>query len=196
MLDDVRKKMILDIWNKALAKTGALSALFAMLVFGILLLLLSDFKVSLSASIIAFSTSGFLEVFHLNRKADIYSRRQPIYDKDSLFWKFMSHEKKIFQPKMFEEFLYEEMNFKTFGFVDVPGPITITGPFCPRCKGNMLEGVSVKFPGNVRIVFNCMCGFSHKSKKTVSEIIYEISEFKSLPKNDREDVSKHKYLAP
>lgn len=184
---------LLDIIKKALNKIidniGIFSILSTIFVFGISSIFF-NLGFSISLFFVALSLAGFLELFHMQRKTEINKRRQVLYDRFSLFDSFISSKKKIFYPEMIKEFTYNNLSFRLIGFEDVPGPITISGPFCPRCKADVLESVVFKFPGRTKIFFKCICGFSNQSKKTKEEIVNEIAQLKRLPA-DRPKITTH-----
>jgi hypothetical protein len=134
-----------------------------------------ELKTALLIGLCFFGFSGALEVFHRQRKFDLETRNQPI-DIHSIFENMLIKYKKVWHIKTHKEFEYRGFHFRAIGFDEVPeGPVTIAGPLCPTCQGNLSVDTGTKFPGRHYITFKCLCGFSQKSTRTEPEIIKEVA---------------------
>jgi len=179
-MDDKLWDVITKHMDRAANAVGVLTLLLTTGVFGVCALIF-ELKTAALSSFCFFGFSGALEVFHRQRKSDINKRNQPI-NINTLFENMLLKYREIWHLKIYKEFNYRCFLFRTIGFEEVPeGPITIAGPLCPTCKGNLSVEVGTRFPGRYKITFKCLCGFSQESDKTEPEIIKEVASHNRIP---------------
>lgn len=127
-------------------------------------------------AITAFSVFCYLELVHSKAKASIMERSQcyekwhPIY-----YIKGSKTKPNLFNMKVANQFMYEGFRFNVITVNDSNVPFEVTYPLCPRCKDNnfLVQRTKVRFPGRVKIIFKCSCGFSKISNKTEIELYKE-----------------------
>jgi hypothetical protein len=179
-MNDKMWELLTKHLDRAANAVGVLTLLLTVGVFGIS----ANFFEFRTASLIGlcfFGFSGALEVFHRQRKSDLDNRNQSL-DINSLFENMLIKYKKVWHLKIHKEFKYRGLLFRTIGFEEVPeGPVTIAGPLCPTCQGNLYAETETKFPGRHSITFKCLCGFSQKSDRTEPEIIKEVASQNRVP---------------
>jgi len=165
----MKTPLIIDRWLQESEKRVTVFTLLAgIAAFGIGAAFLGPLN-GLYLALGTFAAVGALDVFHTNTKARLKERQAPFIEPESELF-FAAINQKGRHPKVIEEFPHGGLLFETRGFDEVPGGISLSFPFCPRCKNKVFERVCVRFPGRQQIVFHCSCGFSQPSQQTLSEV--------------------------
>ena len=178
---DIIKTFFNNLFDKAFEKVGLPTIFISMFTFGISSFFLDIFH-STFLSISIFSIVGLFEFIKINSKSNIDKRRNPIHERHELYYTIML-KKGLEEPLIVDEFNYNGFLFRTLGFDEIPVALTVAGPLCPRCKSILVETIKFIFPCHYNIIFYCICGFSKKSNKTESEMIFDLFEFKNIPRD-------------
>lgn len=167
--DKMKTPVIIDRWLQESEKHVTVFTLLAgIAAFGFGAAFLGPLN-GLYLSLGTFAAVGALDVLHANAKADLQKRQAPFIEPEGDFF-FAAIQHKGWKPVVIEKFPHGGLVFETLGFVELPGGISLSYPFCPRCKNKVFERVRVRFPGRQKIVFHCSCGFSCPSQQTLSEV--------------------------
>jgi len=87
-----------------------------------------------------FAAIGALDVLHTNTKASLKKRQADFIEPEGDLF-FAAIQQKGWRPVVIEEFTHCGLLFETRGFDEIPGGITLSYPFCPRCKNKVFERV-------------------------------------------------------
>jgi len=130
------------------------------------------------AAIGAFAIVGAGERFHMERKASLIKRCRPTNKPD--FFLQLCDRNRSWKIKILKELTHEKAGFKVLGFEQKPVPFGISEPLCTECGNKLVERASVFFPGIVRIMWVCNCGYKCTSKRTLYEVKDEAARFGGL----------------
>jgi len=148
--------------------------IFISLFFGVIVFILSNnLLLSTAVFLLVDSFYGFLDVWYNERKTILEKRFQASQSVPIFFTFKVAKESLVFQR--FEEFKYEEFNFKIP--VEQNPPASISYPLCPKCDGFFVESIEKNFPFRLSIIFKCnICNISYKSKFTRNELVQKVAQ--------------------
>jgi hypothetical protein len=149
-------KVLTAVVERALRAVGTFAALCAVATWGVVMTAVDPSPAWIALTV--FGLAGALESWHRQREAELMKRRQLPSPDDVIVRALDAHPK--WRGKVFEEFEYGGVKFRVVGFQEVPFPLTVTQPLCPRCEGHLAERRETRFPGRSRILHRCRCGFS------------------------------------
>jgi hypothetical protein len=174
---------IKDIISKAIDRAanavGVLTILVSLGFLGISSLFFG-YKKGLLITLAVFGWSGAIEIFHRQAQSKL-DQRSHLPKPDSLIHTIVDRNP-TWKPLVIKEFTYDGFFFRAVGFEQYPMALGLAGPLCPRCKDEIVCLTEVSFPGRVKIVIKCTCGFSIKTNKTESELVKEASKLGNLPR--------------
>jgi len=172
--------LFIERWlKKAESAVGAITILLGIAGFGVGLLF-GNYVTGLVGAFITFGIVGALEVHHIQTKVRLLQRLKERNDRNALFNGIRKTRGSL--PKIISEFEHDGVCFRSVGLEDVPLPLTMAGPLCPKCNGVLAQRSTVQFPGIIRITFLCRCGFAKPSSLTRAELIAEAEQIANLPK--------------
>ncbi|MGB1762997.1 hypothetical protein [Alloalcanivorax xenomutans] len=154
-------KWIQQMLDRAMRQAGIITIFLTLAGLG-LGGLLFDSEGAPFTALIAFGVGGTLEALHRQAHATLVNlgKLERTDSRDTLFWQ-ITEKKTDWEPKVFKQFQHGGVLWNAIGFVDMPLPITVAGPLCPRCQGRLTERRENRFPGRLCFTARCTedCGF-------------------------------------
>ncbi|EAO0751055.1 hypothetical protein NI583_003002 [Salmonella enterica] len=157
-------------FQRAILATGAIPALGTLFIVGSLVYIRDGIIIYLTLGI--FGLLATIEVYYRHGKA-VLEARSNIRGPDRIFLEFVN---KGFNHKILKEFEYQGFIFRTHGFEEMEVAVTATGPYCPRCKGQLAERRRIKYLFFPEITFRCVCGFCTTSDRTRGEMLQDVRD--------------------
>lgn len=169
-------ELVHAVLHRVVLAVGVLSTLLTLTAAGLLLTWRNSEPAWLLLAL--FGALGSAEVFHRQQKADLVERRD-VQKKSMLLDIQAAHPR--WKPKVLKEFEHGGLLFRAAGFDELPIPLSIAGPLCPRCTGQLAERREVRFPGRMRIEHRCTCGFAQRSPHTLGQLQAEAHKMAGCP---------------
>lgn len=169
-------EVVQAVLHRAVLAVGVLPTLLTLIAAGLLLAWRTNDPVWLLLAL--FGALGSAEVFHRQQKTDLVERRE-VESKSLLLDVQAAHPR--WKPKVLKEFEHGGLLFRAAGFDELPVPLSIAGPLCPRCTGHLAERREVRFPGRARIEHRCPCGFAQCSPHTLGQLQAEAHKMAGCP---------------
>ncbi len=173
------KSFLIKNLDRATNAVGILTILSTIAIFG-LSMLVFGLNYSTWITVLYFGISGTCEVFHIQKKSDLYKRMQTISDSDDLIHNIASA-KRVGDPKIIEQIKYAGFLFNAIGFEKLPISVGISRPLCPKCNRPVVMDAKVKFPGRIKIKYFCICGYEKFSDKTENELRDQVARGLNAP---------------
>lgn len=155
-------------FQRAILATGTIPALGTLFIVGILVYISKGTIIYLTLGI--FGLLATIEVYYRHGKA-VLEARSNIRGPDMIYLEFTD---KGLKPKKLKEFEYQGFIFRTHGFEEMEVAVTATGPYCPRCKGQLAERRRIQYLFFPEITFRCICGFCTTSDRTGGEMLKDV----------------------
>tara|TARA_A100000171_G_C2137713_1_gene151721 strand:+ start:2555 stop:3097 length:543 start_codon:yes stop_codon:yes gene_type:complete len=134
-------------------------------------------------ALIAFGLIGCTEIVYRQRKTQAIRLSQAKrHDQNSAAFESFLKSRPHWDPKEFEQFTYGGLQWKSIGFEQMPFPLAITGPFCPRCSNHLAERSEVIFPGRLRVSVFCRCGYGCHLRLPLHTLTDEAKQLAGVPK--------------
>lgn len=134
-------------------------------------------------ALIAFGLIGCAEVVYRQRKAQAIRLSQAKrHDRSGAVFEGFLKSRPDWNPKEFEQFAHGGLQWKSVGFEQVPFPLTVTGPFCPRCSHHLAERSEVIFPGRLRVSVFCRCGYACRLRLPLHALTEEAEQLAGMSK--------------
>ncbi|MCE7520356.1 hypothetical protein LZG37_19645 [Halomonas titanicae] len=170
-----------SVLNRMMDQTGAITLFIAASAAGAGGIV-GGSSVAIWSALAAFGLVGALEIYNRQKEAQAIqlrqSRRREI-DGDRLFR--VADTNPSWRPKQLHEITHGGLKWNAVGFQELPVPLAVTGPLCPRCSHKLAETIEVSFPGRLTINVFCMCGFKTRLNKPVDALHEEVSQMVGTP---------------
>ena len=155
--------------------------------YGVAFLVLRDWLEATGLAAVAFGLVGLTEVATVRHEAKLIDLAETLFipehaTETGAWLKFLDKFDRKWTPIVLEEKMHRGMIFRSVGAEQFPLPLMLAGPFCPRCKGDVLCRVATVVPAFVyRFHYYCDCGFESLHHVSPRQLFSEAKAICRLP---------------
>jgi hypothetical protein len=172
--------------DRAANSVGVITLLLAIGAFGIAFPFVGPAN-ALGPALAVFGLIGALEVLQRNLHAQREQQRDLVRQFERIFEQsFAAHPD--WHPKRFKSLRYRGVCFNAVGFEELPLPLAIAGPLCPRCQAKLAATQLHPFPFLHRVELRCQdaCGFALATPYGPYELLFQVHQMANSIKIDAE----------